>query len=84
VVSVSVVCIYNLLSVFAPLAEAGNCAHRPIRSTRHAQTISSESVRGGHSECVTILFARNFLTRSFLFSHRHACFIFTVKKIFLS
>src|SRR4030095_4717331 len=33
-VSVSVASIYNLVSVVRPLAEAGNCAHRPIRSTR--------------------------------------------------
>src|SRR6187551_2410257 len=42
VVSVSVACIYNLLSVYAPLAEARNCAHRRIRSTRDAQLINSE------------------------------------------
>jgi len=42
VVSVSVACIYNLLSVYASLAEARNCPHRWIRSTRDAQPISSE------------------------------------------
>jgi hypothetical protein len=43
VVSVSVACIYNLLSVYASLAEARNCPHRWIRSTRDAQPISSEA-----------------------------------------
>jgi hypothetical protein len=42
VVSVSVACIYNLLSVYAPLAEARNCPHRRIRSTRDAQPTSSD------------------------------------------
>jgi hypothetical protein len=42
VVWVSVACIYNLLSVYDPLAEARNCAHRRIRSTPDGQPISSE------------------------------------------
>jgi hypothetical protein len=42
VVSVSVACIYNLLGVRPPPAEAENCAHRLCRSTRDPQTISSE------------------------------------------
>src|SRR6266481_9051971 len=42
VVSVLVACIYSLLSVCPRLGEAGNCAHRPIRSTRDKQAVSAE------------------------------------------
>src|SRR5262249_1414597 len=42
VVSVSVACIYNWLSVYAPHAEARNCPRRPIRSTRDALPTSNE------------------------------------------
>src|SRR5207249_5963880 len=82
-VSVSVACIYNLLSVCPPLAEAGNCAHRLIRSTRDAQTISSEvcssrrfRIRRGLAR------AKFFATQCFLFSRRHTFLIFPVNKFF--
>jgi hypothetical protein len=78
VVSVSVACIYNLLSVYASLAEARNCAHTSIRSTRDAQ----RSVRCRDSKSVEAG-SQNFSTHCFLFFRRHARFIFPVKRIFL-
>src|SRR5438874_407999 len=83
VVSVLVACIYNLLSVCPRLGEAGNCAHRPIRSTRDRQGISSELCSPRRFRIVAVWVARNFFDTLFLFSRRHACFIFPVKKIFL-
>jgi hypothetical protein len=77
VVSVSVACIYNLLSVYASLAEARNCAHRWIRSTRDAQLISSESVRCGDSESVAVG-SRNVFNTLFLgFATTHVLHFFS-------
>jgi hypothetical protein len=73
-----------LLSVCPPLAEAGNCAHRLIRSTRDAQTISSEVCSSRRFRIRAIDLHEIFSTHCLLFSRRHACFIFPVKKIFWS
>src|SRR4030095_1950510 len=43
--SVSVASIYNLVRVVPPLAAAGNCAHRLIRSTRMRRQLAAKSVR---------------------------------------
>jgi hypothetical protein len=79
-----VACIYNLLSVCPPLAEAGNCPHRLSRSTRGAQTISSEVSSSRRFRIRRGCLARNFFTHRFFFLRRHACFIFSVKGNFLS
>src|SRR6266581_4654337 len=73
-VSVSVACIYNLLSVCPPLAEAGNCAHRLIRSTRDAQTISSEVCSSRRFRIRRDWLAPNFFNTLFL--------VFTPTRVF--
>ena len=83
VVSVSVACIYNLLSVYASPAEARNCAHRWIRSTRDAQPISSESVRCGDSESVAVG-SRNLFNTLFLgFATTHVLHFFSQENFFV-
>src|SRR5262245_16471350 len=66
-VSVSVASIYHLVSVCSRLAEAGNFVHRPIRSTRDAQTVSGEVCSPRRFQIVAVWVSGNFWTHYFCF-----------------